>query len=162
MVRRRSTVRVRQRALVRGKSPEKGDFCCPTQHHRAPPHYRREGYSARCAAAKPLQIDLLPGTSEHLPKREGVRSRVARRCPQNGLDKRHVARTRARGASRASLGIGFGDAPLAAARLWSVSPVNGRKAPRSISDGLARRQPSGARLALACVFAGTSHRVPAS
>ena len=77
MVRRGSTVRVRQRALVRGKSPEIGDFCCLTQHHRAPPHYRREGYPARCAAAKPLQIDLLLGTSEHLPKREGIGSRVA-------------------------------------------------------------------------------------
>jgi len=32
MVRRGSTVRVRQRALVRGKSPEIGDFCCLTQH----------------------------------------------------------------------------------------------------------------------------------
>jgi hypothetical protein len=81
MVRRGSTVRVRQRALVGRKSPEIGDFCCLPQHHRAPPHYGREGYPARCAAANPLQIDLLPGTSEHLPKREGIGSRVARRGP---------------------------------------------------------------------------------
>ena len=74
---------------VDGSSPSEGSskrkipghrgFLLSNQHHRAPPHYRREGYSARCAAAKPLQIDLLPGTWEHLPKREGIRSRVARR-----------------------------------------------------------------------------------
>jgi hypothetical protein len=52
-----------------------------TAHHRAPGHYCRNGYSARCAAAKPLQIDLQPGTSEHLRKREGISSRVARRGP---------------------------------------------------------------------------------
>jgi len=63
----------------RRKIPVNRDFCCPTPHHRSPPHYRREGYPARCAAAKPLQIDLLPGTSEHLPRREGIGSRVARR-----------------------------------------------------------------------------------
>ena len=72
MVRRGSTVRVRQRALVREKYPEIGYFCCLTQHHRAPPQCRRAGYSARLRAAKPLQIDLLPGTSEHLPETEGL------------------------------------------------------------------------------------------
>ena len=76
---------------VDGSSPSEGSsqrkipgnrgFMLSKQHHGAPPHYRRDGYSARRAAAKPLQIDLLPGTSEHLPKREGVGSRAARRGP---------------------------------------------------------------------------------
>jgi hypothetical protein len=60
------------------RKTEIGDFCCLTQHHRAPPHYRREGYSARCAAAKPLQIEVLPGTSEHFLEAEGLPSREPR------------------------------------------------------------------------------------
>src|SRR6266511_5326223 len=101
MVRRGSTVRVRQRALVKEKSPEIGDFCCLTQHHRAPPHYRREGCSARCAAAKPLQIDVLPGTSEHLPEMEGLdvvaaAEGIERRC-KRGRRRRVVCRRRTLG-----------------------------------------------------------------
>jgi hypothetical protein len=125
MVRRGSTVRVRQRALGRGKSPEIGDFCCLAQHHRAPPHYRREGYSARCAAAKTLQIDLLPGYLGTPPEEGGDRQSSTRRDPPRTAWTSVMWRGLARRASRASLGIGFGDAPLAAARLWSVSPVNG-------------------------------------
>ena len=42
MVRRGSTVRVRQRASTVNKSPEIGDFCCLAQHHRVPPHHGRD------------------------------------------------------------------------------------------------------------------------
>ena len=37
------------------------------------------GLSSSLRGCKALQIDLLPGTSEHLPRREGIGSRVARR-----------------------------------------------------------------------------------
>jgi hypothetical protein len=87
-----STVRVRQRALVRGKSPESGDFCCLTQHHRAPPHYRREGYPAAARLQSPLQIDLLPGTSEHLPEREGLEDAGLGGRVENGLTERRSER----------------------------------------------------------------------
>jgi hypothetical protein len=40
MVRRRSTVRVRQRALAEKKAPVNRIFCCLARHHRAPPHDR--------------------------------------------------------------------------------------------------------------------------
>ena len=51
MVRRGSTVRVRQRALAARKFPQIGDFCCLRQNHRAPPGYCPDRY--RFAA--PLQ-----------------------------------------------------------------------------------------------------------
>ena len=73
MVRRRSTVRVRQRAFEEGKSPEIGEFCCLAQHHRAPPHQHRDRYRARGATAKCLQTELLPGSTEPL-RREGLDS----------------------------------------------------------------------------------------
>jgi hypothetical protein len=92
MVRRGSTVRVRQRALARGKFPEIGDFCCPTQHHRAPPHYRREGTSARCAACKvpanrPAARYLGCTSCEGGGRQSGSRDRSVR----NRLNKRNSA-----------------------------------------------------------------------
>ena len=94
-------------------------------------HYRRDGYPARCAAAKPLQIDLLPGTSEHLPKREGIGSRVARRGPPRTAWTNVMWRGLAREVRVGLRRDRFWGRPLPSARLWSVSPVNGRKAPRS-------------------------------
>jgi hypothetical protein len=78
MVRRGSTVRVRQRAFVGRKSPEIGDFCCLRQHHRAPSQYRWDRCRARRASQKGLQIDMLPRTAEHLLGREGLANQVAR------------------------------------------------------------------------------------
>jgi hypothetical protein len=72
MVRRGSTVRVRQRAFVEKRSPEIGDFCCLAWHHRAPPHQRRDRYRARRATAKCLQTELLHGSTEPLPVMEVV------------------------------------------------------------------------------------------
>ena len=74
MVRRGSTVRVRQRALTERKSPDIGDFCGLGKHRGAPPQYLGTACRTRCAHEKCLQIDLLGGTAEHLLEPEGLDS----------------------------------------------------------------------------------------
>src|SRR3990172_8100609 len=103
MVRRGSTVRVRQRALVRGKSPEIGDLCClnsTTEHLRI-----TVGTAIQLAARpqSPCKSTCCPVPRSTSLRGRGRQSSSPPRPAQNGLDKRHVARTRARGASRASL-----------------------------------------------------------
>lgn len=81
------------------------------------------GHSARCTAAKPLQIDLAARYLGAPPQEGGDRQSSSRRGPPRtawtSVMRRRLAREVRVGLP---LGIGFGDAPLAAARLWSVSP----------------------------------------
>ena len=141
MVRRGSTVRVRQRALVRGNPRKSGFLLSNTapQSTSASPSGGLFGSLRGCNAPANRPAARYLGAP---PYEGGDRqsSRLPRRA-QNRLDKRQVARTGARGARSASLGIGFGDAPLAAARLWGVSPVNDRKfrvPPATASRGVSR------------------------
>jgi hypothetical protein len=72
MVRRGSTVRVRQRAFVEKKSPEIGIFVV---WHSTTERLRigvGTAIELARAAAKCLQTDLLPGSTEHLPESEGL------------------------------------------------------------------------------------------
>jgi hypothetical protein len=82
MVRRGSTVRVRQRALGRRKSPEIGDCCCPAKHRRAPLITSRPLSSSLRSLAKHLQIGHLPATTEHLREAEGLRGQDRRPAPK--------------------------------------------------------------------------------
>src|SRR5207244_1806674 len=65
MVRRGSTVRVRQRAL---KSPEIGLFCCLDRYDRAPPFQGGD----RCLDEQPRDL------------RSGLNKRVGAPCPRRG------------------------------------------------------------------------------
>jgi hypothetical protein len=114
MVRRGSTVRVRQRALRR-KSPEIGDFLLSRQAAQSTFALLSGGLFSSLRGCKAPQIEMPPGSPEQLREREGIDSRVAGRgLPRTAWKSAMWPRTHARGASRASLGIGFGDAPLAA------------------------------------------------
>src|SRR5947199_7046217 len=66
MVRRGSTVRVRQRALKGRKSPEIGDCCCLRQHSGAPPHCFESAIGLAALPANYLQIAHFPWATGHL------------------------------------------------------------------------------------------------
>src|SRR5687768_4663539 len=80
MVRRGSAVRVRQRALLSKKYLQIGYCRCLTEHRRAPPCSIRTTATLLASQAKCLQIDLLTGTTEHLPDTEGLDVYRRRRC----------------------------------------------------------------------------------
>jgi hypothetical protein len=62
-----------------------GSFCCQSQHRGAPPSSAGAKCRARGASAKCLQIAMLPATTEHLLRSEGLARRVARNGPREPL-----------------------------------------------------------------------------
>jgi hypothetical protein len=72
MVRRGSTVRVRQRALFSEKYLQIAQFCCHRQDRGAPPCSVGTTIELDVRPAKHLQIELLPSTTEHLRGTEGL------------------------------------------------------------------------------------------
>jgi hypothetical protein len=110
MVRRGSTVRVRQRAFGARKSPEIGDCCCLEQHHRAPPAAVRTASSARRSIRKlPAKWPVAPPRrSTSLIGRASCYGRAPRVTSNRLTMPMSVDRAKTPGLAR-ELGTGFGD-----------------------------------------------------
>src|SRR6266516_3032362 len=77
-----STVRVRQRALEKGKSPQSADFCCLTQHHRAPPLVVAIALELSARFANACKSESFP-----VRRSTSVKRRASTRWPRPGESK---------------------------------------------------------------------------
>jgi len=110
MVRRGSTVRVRQRALFSKKYLQIAQFCCHRRYHGAPPCSVETTIELAGRPAKHLQIELLPSTTEHLRGTEGLGGPGTEGCARKRPESARLHRSSLhREKKRLAIGIGLGD-----------------------------------------------------